>query len=331
MEKRINLFVTEQGAKLRVQGQRLFVEKQKEALADLPLIHLRQIVILGSATITPRSIMRLLKEGVFVSFLTKIGRLIGILFPPEHSDGMIRKLQVKRSEDEFFRLSIAREIISAKVHNSLFLLLRKRRKRIELERETEELKKIEEMIKSVTSIKQLLGLEGSASRIYFSALSRIFNSEFSFDVRKKHPSTDPLNAMLSLSYTLLYSICFSFLHIVGLDPYIGFYHEMRHGHASLASDLCEEFRAFICDAFVIRLINQGYFNKESFTYTGERVFLTKDAMKVFLREWAKNLDRKVEVNGSFHTSIWHLIEHQAQNLKRAVLTGERYLVFRAGE
>jgi len=331
MEKRINLFVTEQGAKLKVSGRRIFVLKAKESLADIPLIHLRHIVIFGNATLTPKTVARVLTEGIFVSFLTRNGRFIGVLLPPEHSDGLIRRMQVKRSDDELFKLSFAREIISAKIHNALWLLQRKRRKMIDIEKETEELTKLRDRISRTASIKELLGLEGSASRTYFTGLSKIFGSEFSFERRVKHPAPDPLNSLLSLSYTFLYSICFSFLHVVGLDPYIGFYHEMRRGHASLASDLCEEFRSFVCDAFVLRLVNQGYFSKESFTYTGEKVFLTKEAMKIFLKKWAENLDRKVEVNGSFNTTIWYLIEHQAQNLKKAVVTSDVYTAFRAEE
>jgi CRISPR-associated protein Cas1 len=331
MEKRINLFVTEQGAKLQVEGQRLFVSKCKEKLADIPLIHLRHIVIFGSATLTPRAVSRLLREGVFVSFLTMNGRFIGELLPAEHADGLIRKLQVKRLDDELFRIQISREIVTAKIHNFLWLLDKKRRKKMDLEKEKGELKKIEERVTSVSSMKELLGLEGSASRMYFSLISRIFALEFSFDGRKKHPAPDPLNALLSLSYTLLYSICFSFLHVVGLDPFIGFYHELRRGHASLASDLMEEFRAFVCDLFVLRIVNQGYFSPDSFTYTGDRVFLKKDSLKVFLKEWAKNLDRRVKVNDSFEADIWHLIELQAQKLKRAICGVENYIAFRAGE
>ncbi|MGB9732269.1 CRISPR-associated endonuclease Cas1 [Calditerrivibrio nitroreducens] len=331
MEKRINLFITEQGARLKVNGQRLFVQNEKETFTDIPLIHLRQIVIFGNATITPSAVSRLLTEGIFVSFLTMNGRFIGILLPPEHSDGMIIKMQVKRSEDELFRLTLAKEIVSAKIHNSLALLLKKRRKKVDTEKEIAELKRVEDTIQEATSIKELLGLEGTASRVYFSVMNRIFDSEFQFDGRKKHPATDPLNAMLSFSYTLLYSICFSFLHVVGLDPYIGFYHEMRKGHASLASDLSEEFRSYICDSLVLRLVNQKYFDKDAFTYTGESVFFTKEAMKLFLKEWATNLDRIVNVDGSFNTSLWHLIELQAQNLRKSVLTGEKYSAFRSGE
>lgn len=331
MEKRINLFVTEQGSRLKVSGKRLFVENGRKSLTDVPLLHLRQIVIFGNSTFTAQTVSRLLQEGIFVTYLTRYGKFVGTLLAPAHSDGIIRKMQVRRSDDASFRLNFSREIIDAKVHNSVWLLGRRRRVQVDMSKELKELEKIGNKVKTVLALKELLGLEGTAGRVYFSALSRIFNSEFSFDRRKKHPSPDPLNALLSLSYSLLHSICFSFLHITGLDPYIGFFHEMRRGHASLASDLTEEFRAYVCDALVLRLVNQGYFNEGSFTWTGEQVFLTKEALKKFLREWAGHLDTKINVDGAFETTIWHLIEFQSQRLRRAITVGETYTAFRAGE
>jgi CRISPR-associated protein Cas1 len=331
MEKKLNLFVTEQGSTIRVEGRRVVVSKGREQLVDVPLLHLREIVIFGNSTITPQAVSRVLREGIYVVFLSQYGKFNGILLPSIHSDGAIRLKQVAKSEDSSFCLRFSKEIINAKLHNSIELLSRKRKKEVEISSEISELQKMQEKIKNATSLKELLGLEGVSSKIYFSSLAKIFNSEFSFEGRKKHPSPDPLNALLSLSYSLLYSLCYSFIYTLGLDPHIGFFHEMRRGHAALASDMCEEFRAPICDSLVLRLVNQGYFTSESFTYQGEGVFLKKEALKKFLKEWAGNLDRRVDVDGSFETSYWHLIEFQVQKLRKAVVEDEDYKAFYAGE
>lgn len=331
MEKRLNLFITEQGTTIRVDGKRAVVSKGREHIMDVPLLHLRQVVIFGNSSLTPQAIARLLKEGISVVFLSRFGKFNGIILPSLHPDALIRLKQAGRSKDDSFRLSFSKEILNAKIHNSINLLVKKRRKEIDLSGEIKELEKIKMKIYEANSVKELLGLEGTSSRLYFGCLSRIFNSEFPFDGRKKHPSPDPLNSLLSLSYSLLYSTCFSFLYLTGLDPYIGFLHEIRRGHAALASDLMEEFRAPVCDSFVLRLVNQGYFSPESFTFEGEQVFLKKDALKRFLSEWGKNLDRRLSVNGSFETNIWRLVEFQAQRLRRAVLGEEDYRAFYGDE
>lgn len=66
---------------------------------------------------------------------------------------------------------------------------------------------------------------------------------FGFSGRARHPSPDPVNALLSLGYTLVYNEISSLLDGLGFDPYLGFFHQPRYGHATLASDLLEEFRA----------------------------------------------------------------------------------------
>lgn len=328
MEKRVNLFVTEQGSVLRVDGKRLVVVKDRERLCEVPILHLRHVVIFGNSTLTPQAVSRLLGEGVFVSFLTRYGKFAGTIVPAHHPDGVIRKVQVMRSEDTSFRLSFSKEVVRAKIHNSVVFLRTRRRERDAIKDALQELEKLRVKLDESTSLNEIRGLEGIASRIYFSAFQNILAKGFTFESRDKHPSSDPVNALLSLSYTLLYSICFSFLHVNGLDPFIGFFHEMKRGHASLASDIMEEFRVPFGDALVMSLINQGYFSEDSFTYTSQGVFLEREALKRFLKEFASSLDSKVLVDRSFKISKWHLIEHQVRKLKNAVLSGSTYSPYR---
>lgn len=324
MEKRINLFVTEQGSILSIEGNRLFVKVNKETKAEIPLINIRQIVLFGNITITPIAITRILNEKIPISYLTKGGKFIGQIIPPVHSNSKILNMQVNRAQDNKFRLSFAKSIIDAKIKNSIFLLTRRYRNRTDLEDEIKSLKSIISNLQNAENLKEVLGYEGSSSRIYFSAFSKLINNEFEFSFRNKRPSEDPINSLLSLTYTLVHSICYSMLMIAGLNPNIGILHEEKFGHPALASDLLEEFRAFICDRFVIKLINQGYFNYDSFTYTEKGVFLKDEALKKYLKEWGAYLDNDINIDNSFETNIFRLFEIQANKLKRSILSGENY-------
>ena len=71
------------------------------------------------------------------------------------------------------------------------------------------------------------------------ALMSFNHSELPWDGRKRHPSTDPLNAMLSLTYTLLMHELTALLEGAGLDPYLGFLHQPDYGRPSLALDIVE--------------------------------------------------------------------------------------------
>ncbi len=58
-----------------------------------------------------------------------------------------------------------------------------------------------------------------------------------FNGRNRRPPRDPINALLSFAYSLLTREWTMVLSAVGLDPYRGFYHQMRFGRPSLALDM----------------------------------------------------------------------------------------------
>lgn len=106
-----------------------------------------------------------------------------------------------------------------------------------------------------------------------------------FRARTHHPPTDPVNVLLSLGYTLLYNHTFAAINIVGLDPYLGFFHQTRHGHATLASDLMEEWRTIIVDSVVLGLINRGEVGAADFQLRDGCVRFKQAGMTRFLQAY----------------------------------------------
>ena len=128
-----------------------------------------------------------------------------------------------------------------------------------------------------------------AANQYFSVFPKLIvqqQKEFPFNGRNRRPPKDAVNAMLSLSYTLLANDVSAALETVGLDPYIGFYHAIRPGRTSLALDVMEELRAYMGDRFVLSLINRRQITSSDFLYQGEKgVVLTDNGRKSFLTAW----------------------------------------------
>jgi len=139
------------------------------------------------------------------------------------------------------------------------------------------------------------GVEGEAAANYFSIFNKLIREEdFTFNGRIRRPPTDPVNAMLSLSYSLITQECASALAGVGLDPYVGFLHKDRPGRKSLALDLLEEFRAYWADRFVLTLINRRQFKVNDFvTEASGAVRLSDNARKEFLTAYQER--KQVEV------------------------------------
>jgi CRISPR-associated protein Cas1 len=155
---------------------------------------------------------------------------------------------------------------------------------------------IEMLIKDISAsdnVASLRGLEGTAARTYFSGFEKMILGGFTFEGRKKHPSTDPVNALLSFGYTLIFNEISSLLDGLGFDPYLGYFHEVEYGRASLASDLQEEFRAAV-DRFTLFLINNRMLNNEDFfpNQKDGSVYLKREAMKKYFVEYEKYLSRE---------------------------------------
>ena len=105
----------------------------------------------------------------------------------------------------------------------------------------------------------LRGLEGEAAATYFGVLDhliRVDEPSLRFCGRSRRPPLDPVNALLSLLYTLLTHDCRSALETMGLDPAVGFLHRDRPGRPSLALDLLEEFRPVVADRLALSLVNR---------------------------------------------------------------------------
>jgi CRISPR-associated protein Cas1 len=103
-----------------------------------------------------------------------------------------------------------------------------------------------------------------------------------------------MNALLSYLYTLLAHDCRGALEGVGLDPQIGFLHEVRSGRPSLALDLMEEFRAPLADRVAVSLVNLRQVTAKDFKTTESgAVEMSESARKTVLMAWQKKKQEQV--------------------------------------
>ena len=145
-------------------------------------------------------------------------------------------------------------------------------------------------------------------------------SRFSFQHRNRRPPRDPVNALLSLAYSILAKDWTVALASAGLDPYLGVYHQPRFGRASLALDLMEEFRPLIADSVVLRLVNHAELRPSSFIQRGDAVSLTSDGRKAFFGAYERRMREEVRhpIFG-YRVAYRSLLEVQARLFGRALL------------
>lgn len=174
------------------------------------------------------------------------------------------------------------------------------------------------------TLEELRGYEGSAAAIYFGIIKNEFE-HLGFTKRVKRPPTDMINGLLSFGYTILYSNIISILLINHLNPYIGIFHSLDQTHASLASDLMEEFRAYAVDRVVLSLMKTNTFTREDFFITESGgYYLHTEAKRKFIIYLEKSFNEIfLHPNTNFKVSLKKLIDLQAKQLYRVIKREEK--------
>ncbi len=285
------LYVDEQGCAIKKTGERLLVVKENETIRDIPLIHLGQVVISGNVNLTTPAMQTLLHEGIPVVFLSAYGRYHGTLTPQVSRNSLLRCAQHKVANNPDACLDLSKAFVRGKVAN-MRLMLQRRKWQSEdttdsamepLLANIKAIQKMEKRVQKATELSELLGIEGNASAAYFQAFNFMLKSEMGFDFqrRSRRPPADPINALLSFAYSLLTADIISAIQTVGLDPYIGFFHQLKYGKPCLALDVMEEFRPIIADSVVITLINNRRIKLEDFRQSHDGWYLKDHRRKVF--------------------------------------------------
>jgi CRISPR-associated protein Cas1 len=248
----------EQNATVSKEGGRLLVKKEGVVSHTIHLFKLDQIVLFGNIFLSPAAIRYLLKEGIDTAFMTRQGRYLGRLQSALGKNIVLRREQFRKMEDEGFCLKTGRSIVKGKLANLRTVLMRLNRQRenLELENEILAIRNLIAKADEANSLEALRGYEGRGSAVYFSGFAKGFLAEnLEFPGRVRRPPTDPINALLSLGYTLLLNQVIAAVNLVGFDPYFGSLHSMDYGRPSLALDLMEEWRPTIVDTLVLSVFN----------------------------------------------------------------------------
>ena len=260
------IYIKEQGSAIYKRGSRLLVVKDDVTLAEIPLRETTMVALFGNIQLSTQALSELGEHDIPVSFYTRNGRLKARLVP-EASGSIAAKLrQYRAATDAATALPFARAIVCAKLANSRHLIedYRKHYPSDSLAAASESLKVDAERAFASASIEVLMGFEGAGAATHFRAFAEMNRSGFAFPGRRKHPSTDPLNALLSLGYTMVGNELHALVEGMGLEPFIGFLHSAEDNRPSLALDLVEPFRPSFVDRLALRLVNEKILKEVDF-------------------------------------------------------------------
>ena len=314
------LYVSEQNCYVCLQKETLIVKQGDTVYVEVQLPLLEQILIFGRSQITTQVIRACLWRDIPIAYLSRMGYCYGRILPISRGYRQLSRYQQELSPVE--RLITARAMVKNKLKNSRVLLRRQKKKRESevLEGVLQSLDYLAEQADQADNLERLMGFEGVGAAQYFSAFSEcLINPDFVFSGRSRRPPGNPVNAMLSFGYQVLWNHLLALIEIQGLDPYYACLHQAHDGHAALASDLIEEFRAPVVDSLVMWLINRKIMDvKADFQFKDGGCYLNDSGRKKFLRGFLQRMTEEIQTDGGIKQPKWDLLTQQVKAFKQFV-------------
>jgi CRISP-associated protein Cas1 len=350
-DDRLPVYVQGQGNTVGLNGEVLEIRDKGKVVTTVRLIDISHLALFGNVQISAQALRKIIEHDLIIVHLSYGGWLVAVTTPPPSKNIELRRCQFLAAENDSISLKLARAFVSGKIKNLRTLLRRNARNLprkilsvlMELKKKAEEAKSMDE----------LLGIEGTAARIYFSHFSLMFKEEqtskkhsrenlesadalkmveddttkhkpefpnFDFNERNRRPPRDPVNAMLSFLYSMLLKDIIAALVGVGFDPFLGFYHQPKYGKPALALDLMEEFRPIIADSVVVTLINNGEITPADFIRRAGFVAITDEGRKRIIEAYERRVDTLVtHPLFKYPISYRRIFEVQARLLARFLM------------
>jgi CRISPR-associated protein Cas1 len=291
-----NLYITDPDAWLVRDGLNIVVKKEQDILIRVPIHNLENVICFNYRGATAPVMELCLENNVTLSFLDEYGNFKATVVGKTKGNVLLRKEQYRISDDEERSLKVSKNIIFGKIYNSRKIIMRGNREYAErlglndsIDYDIKYMKDIINRVNTANCLDELRGIEGEAAKIYFENLDSFIltqKEDFFMKERSKRPPLDNFNALISFIYTVLTREISSAITSVGLDSYVGFLHRDRPGRESLALDLIEELRGFLCDRLAISLINRKQINKKHFRILeNNAVYLTDEGKKIVIMAW----------------------------------------------
>ena len=325
------------GGKLHIQDGHDFNRPNPDNYIFKPkFIDLDNIVVYGhSGNISLDAIRWLTKQNVPLTVLNWDGRLLTSIMPLEYKSSNIRMGQYQ-AYGNGQRVDIAKKFIDAKIKNSIAVLEWLGKRYPEVATANNERMKIIDtnraLMPKAARIKDVMGIEGMVAHHYWAVLATIFDKKMEFDGRVYGKTTrpmgavDPINALFNYGYSILESQCWKALNSVGLDPHVGFMHEMNPSKAPLVYDLQEPFR-WIVDVAVMSALEKEIFTKKDFIRTENyNIRIRPDGVKKLMAELMPQFSKTVKYNG-YNREWGYIITEKAYELGQFIIGKRKSLDF----
>ena len=324
------------GLYLGKKSERLVVRSNKKVIYEFPLMRLNEVTVTSRGISISTDLIEVLCErGIRVSFLSGGGKPYAMLTSPMLNATVITRREQLTAYNDQRSLEFSKSIVMGKIRNQERLLryFGKYLKRTDYDR----FEKVNSTADSLKGLKRkplklkgasiaetrgsLLGLEGTAGRLYWDGVKEIVSARTEFMGRQRRGAVDEVNSLLNYGYGILYSQVWGAVLNAGLEPFAGFLHVDRPGKPSLVLDLVEEFRQPVVDRVVIAHVNLG----ENIAMMADGM-LDAETRKSIGAKVLERLESTESVRGKQY-QVRSIIQMQARMLAKFLKDGGQYRPF----
>lgn len=279
------LYLDRKHLSIEIDGGSLTLREHDEIRQRVPLTLLERVVITAGVQLNTNTLLSLNNHNISVNLIGSRGNQGGAqLIGNPNGDVHRRLAQYALYFNEKAQQQVVQTLLSHKIRQQRLLLHTARKTRHDISRTLtkgiDSLGQILPKLEQAEAIENLMGYEGAAAARYFEAYTSLFADSLGFMHRVKRPPTDPVNACLSLGYTLLHHEAVKIINGAGLDVYLGVLHQPAYNRESLASDMIEPLRAKI-DQFTWRLFAEKVLREHHFAQQNGGVYLTKEGRAIY--------------------------------------------------
>lgn len=322
------LYLNRQGLRVGRSGGVLQVKEKDAVVQEVRIADTCQVSLMGNIQISTQALQALCEEEIPVCYFSQGGWFYGLTMGMNTKNVFLRKAQYRLADEPWFCLWLSRKLTAGKIRNQRTMILRNH---IEPPKAAlRDMKTLAGRAEEAQSLEELLGIEGSAARIYFGEFAGMLKVEgggegvdpaftFDFQSRNRRPPRDGTNALLSLAYSILTKDLTVACFAVGFDPMTGFYHQPRPGRPALALDLMEPLRPLIADSAVLTAINTRMVGPKDLVRAGDAISLSPGGRRGFFRAYELRMDTLVtHPLFDYRVSYRRLLEIQARLLGKLI-------------
>lgn len=298
------LALTHNDSVVRLESRHLTVSNAGLLCGTVPVNLLSRVILTGLSQISGAVLQAFLERHIPVIVVTSCGQYLGQWhYTPSGDCGRKQRQYLFRIKED---ITPAQQLLNVKLYNQKRVLQRLSAVRKDGNSAGREIEKIQKLLFRQTTCSALLGIEGNAAKLYFSALAEYVPKWCNFTGRNRCPPQDPFNAVLSYCYTIMTGELENLIRLHLLDPGIGILHSNKYNTPALALDFLELFRAGYCDMLVMGLFTRHQLRQEHFYYTEtekeRQCYLTDAGKKVFFKRWEQK--RKSCITWEGHKISW---------------------------